>query len=152
MDARELVAASQAHHGCGPSLGTYAMYRTLAYQLDVANDTATLTIATALAPPEVSVLLGRCRELAAHIATLHIDLRSLGAMRASDVDVVRAALNAWRLARGGSFQLTTSHLVATCRQIAAAPTPVWSSTNTERRRETNGGMVRDYCVAESFRI
>ena len=88
MDACELVAASQAPHGCGPSLGTYAMHRTATYQLDVA----------------------------------------------------------WRQTRGGSFQLTTSYLVATCRQVAAAPTPVWSSMNTERRREMSGSKVRDYCV------
>ena len=105
------------------------MYRTPPYQLDVANDTAILTIGAMLAQPDVSDLVRRCRELAAHVATLQIDLRPLGVMRATEMDVVRAALHAWRQAHGGSFQLTTSYLVATCRQMAAPPVPVWSSTN-----------------------
>ena len=128
------------------------MHRTTTYRLDVANDTATLTIEATLAQPELNALLGRCRELAGHVATLHVDLRPLGAMCANDVDVVRAALNAWRQTRGGSFHLTTSHLVATCRQIAAPPAPVWSPANAARSRDPHGAKVRDYCAADSFRI
>lgn len=104
------------------------MLGTTTYQLDVDNDAATIVIAGTLSPADISALIGRCRELAAHVVTLRIDARSLGAMSAGDVEVVRAVLLAWRQTRGGSFQLTSSHLMATCRQVAAPPAPVWSST------------------------
>lgn len=96
------------------------------YQLDVTHDTAIITIASALEQSDIVAILHRCRSLPEHVVTLQVDLRPMGMMSDPEATVVRLILHVWRKARGGSFRLTTTHLVATCRQVVAPPAAAWS--------------------------
>lgn len=91
----------------------------MSYQLLVEDDTAVLSISGALEQWTVAAMLQHCRALPSHVMTLRIDLRALGIMTAEATSAVRQALCAWRESRAGCFQLSTSHLVATCRKLNA---------------------------------
>jgi hypothetical protein len=102
------------------------------YRFDIQNDTAILSIGSTLDQAALAAILGRCRELEPHIVTLQLDLRPLGAISDAETSAIRLILHTWRQARGGSFRLTTTHLVATCQQVAAAPEPAWGALNVPR--------------------
>ena len=108
------------------------MRTTPAYRFDVQNDTAVLSISDTLDQVALSAILGRCRELEPHVVTLQLDLRPLGAISDAESSAIRLILHTWRQARGGSFRLTTTHLVATCRQVAAPPASAWSAVDRPR--------------------
>lgn len=92
-------------------------------QLKLDGDSATLCVHGALDRAGASSMLELCAALPLHIRTLHVDLRSLGAMSGEATGAVRSLLAHWRTTRGGEFRLITSHLLATC-----SPAPVTSAT------------------------
>jgi hypothetical protein len=94
------------------------------YQLEVAGGTATLYVASGLDDRSVYTLIEVCRLLPAHVRTLRLDLSALGTMTAEATGAVRLLLRHWRDDRHGEFRLSTSYLVATCREVDTPVHPV----------------------------
>ena len=96
------------------------------YQVELAGELATLSVSGDLGDEGGLTLLGVCDALPAHVRTLRLDLRAMGAMSATATDAVRLLIGQWRATRQGEFRLSTSHLLATCAPVAplnAMPMP-----------------------------
>ena len=90
------------------------------YQMELAGESATLYILERIAETDGPALAALCRELPEHVRTLRVDMRAVGTMTAEAMRAVRALLAGWRARRDGRYDLRTSYLVATCRQLETA--------------------------------
>ena len=87
------------------------------YQLELSGETATLYVARTLRLHVVTSLSELFRSLPAHVRTLRLDLRALGAMTAETTGAIRLLFRNWRDSRHGEYRLSTSYLVATFSEV-----------------------------------
>ena len=102
------------------------MMKRMQYQLELTGETATLYVTGSLGYEHVDTLIHACASTPAR--TLRVDLHGLGILSADATGAVRQLLHFWRDSRRGEFRLTTSHLVATLREVrdvTAVPAPGW---------------------------
>jgi hypothetical protein len=87
------------------------------HQLELAGRTATLYVSGALSYEHVDTLIAVCAMAPPRARTLRVDLHALDQLSADALDAVRLILHYWRDSRHGDFRLTTSHMVATLREV-----------------------------------
>lgn len=87
------------------------------HQLELVGRTATLYVTGALGYDDVETLIHACATAPARARTLRVDLHALGQLSADALGAVRQILHYWRDTRHGDFRLTTSHMVATLREV-----------------------------------
>ena len=87
------------------------------HQLELVGRTATLYVTGALGYEHVETLIGACSMAPLRARTLRVDLHALGQLSADALGAVRQILHYWRDSRQGEFRLTTSHMVATLRDV-----------------------------------
>lgn len=90
------------------------------HQLELVGDTATLYITGSLGPRHVDTLIRVCAEAPARVRTLRLDVHGLGQLSAESIGALRELLCFWRDTRRGEFRLTTSHMLATLREVTGA--------------------------------
>ena len=78
----------------------------LHYQLEVADDAATLYLSGALCEGDARALSSVCGNLPLRVTTLRIDLRGVDNMANDAMGAIRGVLRYWRESRGGSFRLS----------------------------------------------
>ena len=98
------------------------------HQLELVGRTATLYVSGALGYEHVETLIGACAMAPARARTLRVDLHALGQLSADAIGAVRQILHYWRDSRQGDFRLTTSHMVATLREVSRRD--VWERSAT----------------------
>lgn len=98
------------------------------HQLELVGRTATLYVSGALGYEHVETLIGACAMAPARARTLRVDLHALGQLSADAIGAVRQILHYWRDSRQGDFRLTTSHMVATLREVPRRD--VWERSAT----------------------
>jgi len=98
------------------------------HQLEVVGATATLYVSGTLAYEHVGKLIELCGAMPSRVRTLRVDLHGLGQLSADATGAVRMLLQHWRESRNGEYRLSTSHMVATLREVTeATPSPaMWS--------------------------
>lgn len=87
------------------------------HQIELVGQTATLYVTGELGYEHVETLVGACAMAPARARTLRVDLHALGQLSADAIGAVRQILHYWRDSRHGDFRLTTSHMVATLREV-----------------------------------
>lgn len=87
------------------------------HQIELVGRTATLYVSGALGYEHVDTLIGVCAMAPPGARTLRVDLHALGQLSADALGAVRQILHYWRDSRRGDFRLTTSHMVATLREV-----------------------------------
>lgn len=112
------------------------MMKHMQHQLELSGDTATLYISGALGEEHVSLLTGACAAIPARARTLRMDLHGLGPLSAENIGAVRQLLRFWRESRHGDFRLSTSHMLATLRDV--------STTADWRAPRMNEALVGTY--------
>lgn len=98
------------------------------HQLELVGRTATLYVSGALGYEHVETLIGACAMAPNRARTLRVDLHALGQLSADAIGAVRQILHYWRDSRQGDFHLTTSHMVATLREVPRRD--VWERSAT----------------------
>lgn len=93
------------------------MIRRMDHQLELVGETATLYITGSLGREHVDTLIAACAAAPARARTLRLDLHGLGQLSAESISAVRPLLRFWRDTRHGDFRLTTSHMLATLREV-----------------------------------
>ena len=93
------------------------MTKRMHHQLELVGRTATLYVSGALGYEHVDTLIGACSMAPDRARTLRVDLHALGQLSADALGAVRQILHYWRDTRRGDFRLTTSHMVATLREV-----------------------------------
>jgi ABC-type transporter Mla MlaB component len=94
------------------------MTKHMHHQLELADETATLYVQGTLGYDDVSSLIRTCRAMPRRVRTLRLDLHGLGQLSAEATGTVRLLLEHWRQSRNGEFRLSTTHMVATLRDVA----------------------------------
>ena len=91
------------------------MKKALTYELEVADDCATLYLMGVLEDAHAFTLNRICRELPKAVTTLRLDLHGVSSIREETMQIIRSVLRFWRESRGGSFRLSiaSEHIVAT---------------------------------------
>ena len=109
------------------------------HQLELVGRTATLYVTGALGYEHVDTLIGVCAMAPARARTLRVDLHALGQLSADALGAVREILHYWRDSRHGDFRLTTSHMVATLREVPHRDA-----------RERSAAIAMPWCVNEAL--
>lgn len=117
------------------------MSKQMQHQLEMVNETATLYVSGALGAGDVGTLIQTCRAMPSRVRTLRLDLHGLGQLSAEATDAVRALLTHWRENRHGEFRLSTSHLLATLRDVAVMPI---AASSGRYRPDVNEALVATY--------
>jgi len=102
------------------------------HQLEIVGETATLYVGGTLGYDDVDALIQACAAIPSRVRTLRVDLHSLGQLSAEATGTVRLLLSHWRESRHGEFRLTTSHMLATLREVTDPPVPSrvgWNVSN-----------------------
>lgn len=89
-------------------------------QVEMVGETATLYVRGVLGRENTGTLVAISAGMPARIRTLRVDLHALGQLSADAMAAVRVLLVHWRQTRCGEFRLSTSHLMATLHEVAAA--------------------------------
>jgi ABC-type transporter Mla MlaB component len=99
------------------------MIERMHHQLEVVGETATLYITGSLGREHIDTLIDVCAAAPSRARTLRLDLHGLGQLSAESINAVRQLLRFWRDTRQGEFRLTTSHMLATLREVRDARVP-----------------------------
>jgi ABC-type transporter Mla MlaB component len=99
------------------------MTQRMQYQVEMVGETATLYVSGALGREDAGTLVQLCAGMPALVRTLRLDLHGLGQLSAEAIATVRLLLLHWQQSRHGEFRLSTSHLLATLREVAVVPAP-----------------------------
>lgn len=91
------------------------MLSSLRYEIEVADDAATLYLSGTLAAGDAFTLSRVCGELPKRVLTLRLDLHGVAIVEDDAMQAVRGVLRYWRESRGGSFRLSfaTDRIVVT---------------------------------------
>jgi ABC-type transporter Mla MlaB component len=111
------------------------------HQVEIVGDTATLYITGTLGLEHGEALACVCDAFPSGVRTLRLDLQGLGQLSAEATSAVRLLLRHWRDARHGEFRLTTTHMLATLREVAS---PVTASLLEWRRPALNDALAATY--------
>jgi ABC-type transporter Mla MlaB component len=97
----------------------------LHYEIEVADDAATLYLSGILSADDAFRLSGACIDLPARVLTLRLDLHAVEKVEEDAMDAIRGVLRYWRESRGGSFRLSfaTERIVATYGEGRFATAP-----------------------------
>ena len=95
---------------------------TLHYEIEVADDAATLYLSGALCARDAFTLSRVCAHLPPRVTTLRLDLHGVADMAEDAMSAIRVVLRYWRESRGGSFRLSlaSERIVATYGEGAFA--------------------------------
>lgn len=87
------------------------------HQLEIVGGTATLYIGGTLGYESADALIDLCTAIPIRVRTLRLDLHGLGQLSADATGTIRLLLRHWRESRRGDFRLSTSHMLATLREV-----------------------------------
>jgi ABC-type transporter Mla MlaB component len=90
------------------------------FQLETIGETATLYVHGELSYEDFGTLISLCDSIHDSVRTLRLDLHGVGQLSAEATYTVRLLLKYWRETRRGEFRLTTSHMLATLRNMTPA--------------------------------
>jgi hypothetical protein len=99
------------------------MTQRMEYQVEMVGETATLYVSGTLGLANAGTLTRLCTTMPGRVRTLRVDLHGLGQLSADAMAAVRLLLAHWRLSRHGEFHLSTSHLMATLREVGESRAP-----------------------------
>jgi hypothetical protein len=116
------------------------MTQRMQYQVEMVGETATLYVSGALGLENAGTLTRLCTAMPGRVRTLRVDLQGLGQLSADAMAAVRLLLAHWRLSRHGEFRLSTSHLMATLREVSEGRTPYEASI----RPHVNDALVATF--------
>lgn len=107
---------------------------TVQYEIEVADDSATLYLTGSLAAADAPALRHACLHLPLRVATLRIDLHGVRTLGEDGMLAVRSVLRFWRESRGGHCRvsLASEMIVATFSEGWPAERPRATPLDSQR--------------------
>jgi ABC-type transporter Mla MlaB component len=94
------------------------MTKRMQCQVEMVGETATLYVNGALGRENLGTLVHLCAAMPERVRNLRVDLHGLGQLSADAMAAVRLLPAHWQHSRHGEFRLSTSHLLATLRDVS----------------------------------
>lgn len=116
------------------------------FQVEVADDSATLYLSGSIESGDAFSIGRACSELPANVRTLRMDLHGLTFMDDEALSSVRGVLRYWRESRGGSFRvsLTTNCMIATYGEGSFANPQLGRRTASVREAAATPALMAVY--------